>query len=304
MSDDAREPLPGMIGRHPLMLAMYALVRRAAPTPLPMVIVGETGSGKELVARAIHQLSRQHDGPFIDVNCAAIADSLVEPELFGHVKGAFTGALTDAPGMLETADEGTLFLDEACSLKKAVQAKLLRAIERGEHRRVGSQVIIRSRYRLILAFQRPPRELLREDLYLPAFLHRVAGLTLFLPPLRRRRSDIRLLAEQFLADTARDCGRPLVWSEAALKRLDGLAWPGNVRELCGLISRLPVLAVKDVIALGDVLMAASPEASDGHSAQDLAVFVARHNGNISQAAAELGLPRNTLRNRLLRASAE
>ncbi len=209
------EPLPGMIGRHPSMLAMYALVRKVAPTELPVPIVGETGTGKELVARAVHSLSPRRDGPFIDINCAAIPENLVENELFGWVPHIYTDAGSGGIGLLEAADGGTLFLDEACSLPKAVQGKLLRAIERGEFRRVGGRKLLRSSFRLVLALQRSLEELERAGDYLRAFAHRINGFPIALPPLASRGGDIRLLAEQFLEIGATPGVPRLILSEDA-----------------------------------------------------------------------------------------
>jgi two-component system nitrogen regulation response regulator GlnG len=229
-----------MIGEHPSMRDVYSLARRAAPTDLTVVIEGETGTGKELVARAVHELSAHRDGPFVDLNCAAIPENLVESELFGWERGAFTGANRSVRGLLEEANGGTLFLDEACSLPKAAQTKLLRAIERREHRRVGGRATVQSCFRLVLALQRPLLELIRTEAYLPAFAHRIDGVAVYLPTLASRGKDIRRLAEAFLVQVSSDNRRALSWSVEALEQLERQPWPGNVRELRALVARIPL----------------------------------------------------------------
>jgi len=292
------EPLPGMIGEHPAMLEVYDLVRRAAPTELSVVIVGETGTGKELVARAIHELSANRNGPFVDINCAALPENLVESELFGWERGSFTGAHRSSCGLLDAADGGTLFLDEACSLPKAVQAKLLRAIERREHRRVGGRSVMRSRFRLVIALQRPLMELVRTEAYLSAFAHRIDGVAVSLPILANRGTDIRRLAECFLAETRSTNGGELRWSDEALRQLERESWPGNVRELRALIARIPLHALGDIVSVQDVLTSLAGRRRLAPSLADVAEVVAMSGGNVSRAARALGMPRSTLRQRL------
>lgn len=292
-------PLPGMIGCHPSMLAVYALVRRAAPTDLPVAVVGQTGTGKELVARAVHDLSGVA-GAFVDINCAAIPENLVEAELFGWEQGAYTGAHRTTPGLLELADHGTLFLDEACSLPRLVQAKLLRAIEQGQHRRVGGRKSVSTRFRLVLALTRSPEELVEQGLFLAAFAHRVSGITTDLPPLARRGADVSRLAEVFLAEAAAKSGRPLVWSREAIQQLQRLPWPGNVRELRSLVARMPVHVDSGIVTASDVVVSAARQSPQRLSRAALQRALDRHRGNYSRAALELGLARTTLRDRVLR----
>jgi two-component system NtrC family response regulator len=301
MTDDTT-PLPGMIGAHPSMRTVFALVRRVAPTDLSVVIQGETGTGKELVARAIHDLSAVAGGPFVDINCAAIPDNLIEAELFGSERGAYSGSVKRTIGLLELADGGTLFLDEACSLLKIVQAKLLRAIEQHHFRRVGGRDVIRSRYRLVLAMSRQMDDLVTEGRYLAAFAHRVSGVEIHLPPLAQRGRDVSLLAQHLLAEVAAHVGRPMRWSEPALEQLQAMTWPGNVRELRALVSRLPLHAEAEIIEPADVLASGRRQSPATVSVATMRAAVERHEGNYSRAARDLGVPRTTLRERLLRPS--
>ncbi len=243
-------PLPGMIGECPAMREVYRLVRRVAPTDLAVLIEGETGTGKELVARAVHALSPRAKGPFVDINCAAIPEGLVESELFGCEPGAFTGA-THRAGLLEAADGGTLFLDEACSLSPAVQVKLLRALERREFRRVGGKATVRSDLRTVVAVSRPLNELLTSGAFRADFAFRVATLPIALPSLRVRGHDIGLLAGWFLDLVGRTEGRSRRWHEDALNAMERYRWPGNVRELEMLVRRVCVVADDDVVSLGN-----------------------------------------------------
>lgn len=297
-------PLPGMIGEHPSMRQAYALVRKAAPTDLTIAIVGETGTGKELVARAVHQLSARRERPMVDINCAAIPENLVESELFGCERGAHSTAYRTVPGLMELAHRGTLFLDEAWALATSVQAKLLRAIEQRRFRRVGGRVDVQAEFRMVLAFSRPPEELEVAGLYLSAFVHRISGATVHLPPLASRGGDVRRLAEAFLAAASATVGRPLRWSEEALGQLSTMRWPGNVRELLGLVERIPLHVEHEIVQLEHVLAASARRSPEALGTEVLRAVLERHAGNYSRAAAELGMPRSTLRDRLLRVPAD
>jgi two-component system NtrC family response regulator len=241
-----------MIGECRGMKKVYRLVRRVAPTDLPVLISGETGTGKELVARAVHALSLRARGPFIDINCAAIPENLVESELFGSERGAFTGSARRVPGLLEVADGGTLFLDEARSLSSSIQAKLLRALERHELRRVGSRTPTPSDFRLVVALSKPIAELVASGEFRPDFAFRVAGVEVALPLLRERGEDVRRLAEHLLSTLGQAEGRTLRWHEDALAELERHAWPGNVRELEMLVRRAAVLVDHHIIGVGDL----------------------------------------------------
>lgn len=293
------EPLPGMIGQHPSMRELFALVRRVAPTDLAVPIVGETGTGKELVAQALHCLSKYASGDFIDINCAAIPEHLVEAELFGWERHAFTGAGNGRAGLMEHAHQGTLFLDEACSLPIYVQAKLLRALELGRFRRVGGRDHIVSRFRLVLALQLPLSKLVASGAFLPAFAHRVNGVVVEVPCLSRRGSDVRLLATHFLG-----CQRGITglfqWSEEALREIERQPWPGNVRELKSFVARTKVLADSNILGATDVTRACSELLRGALTDELIAVALERSGGNESSAARSLGVPRTTLRSRIQR----
>jgi DNA-binding NtrC family response regulator len=280
--------LPGMVGEHPLMKEVYRLVRRVAPTELPALIVGETGTGKELVARAFHELSGRA-GRFVAVNICAIPDTMFEDALFGHVRGAFTGAATGAPGLLMEADRGTLFLDEIGGLGILQQAKLLRAIETHEFRPVGGPVDRRSDFRAVAATNADPRELIRQGRFRRDLFDRLHGAAVAVPRLRDRSSDVPLLAAHFLAHV--NHGR-LRFSTNALEALTARDWPGNVRELCQLVGRLAATAEDDVIPAEAV--PCSVAADDGELRAAVSVALVEANWDVRAAAARLGVSRATL----------
>lgn len=222
----------GLAGRSPAMLELYKEIARVAPSRSTVLIIGESGVGKELVANAIHKHSARDKGPFVPVNCGALTETLLEAELFGHVRGSFTGAMADRRGLWEESEGGTLFLDEIGETSLAFQVKLLRALQEKEIRRVGANKNLKVDARVIAATNRE-LELevtagrFREDLY-----YRLSVVTLRVPPLRERRSDIPFLAERFLRSASQIVGRgPLHFQEDAIKVLTAYDWPGNVREL-------------------------------------------------------------------------
>jgi Nif-specific regulatory protein len=236
-------PLPEIVGTAPVMQEVYRLVRLAAPRAANVLLIGETGTGKELIARAIHKLSRRSDGPFIRVNCGALHENLLESELFGHIKGAFTGAVENKTGRFEAAHGGTIFLDEINSTSPQLQVKLLRVLQEREFERVGESRTIRVDVRVIAATNAALEDLVasgqfREDLY-----YRLNVIPVVLPPLRDRREDIPLIAQAFLRRYAElhKCGVPEL-TPAVLEGLKAHDWPGNVRELENALERLIVLA--------------------------------------------------------------
>jgi DNA-binding NtrC family response regulator len=237
------EPLPGMIGTSPAMQQIYRLARLVAPRSTTVLITGETGTGKELVARAIHQLSPRSHQPFITVNCAAIPEPLLEAELFGHARGAFTGAFQSRLGRIQSAHGGTLFLDEVGDLPLAIQAKLLRFMQEGEVQRLGSSDVIRVDVRVVAATnaeleQRVGEGKFREDLY-----YRVSVFPITLAPLRSRPEDILTLSRQFLDEICREALVPSKGiSRDAARALQAHRWPGNVRELRHVVERAFILA--------------------------------------------------------------
>jgi DNA-binding NtrC family response regulator len=305
----SRQPAPtppGFIGASRLMQEVYDVIRRAASSAAPVLVTGESGTGKELVARALHQLSGR-PGAFVAVNCAALPEHLLESELFGHARGAFTSADRDKPGLFETANHGTLFLDEVTEMPPALQPKLLRALEEGEVRRLGSTTARRFDVRFVTATNRDLESTVadghfREDLY-----WRLHVLHVHMPPLRERVVDIPLLTERFLA-----AGRTL--APDAMAALTSYDWPGNVRELRNAIERAATLADAAEIRASDlpprIRAAASPAATRVMEAsrRNLSLrdversyileVLRQHGGNKSRAAEILGLDRKTLYRKL------
>jgi transcriptional regulator with PAS, ATPase and Fis domain len=254
--DPAASPIRGLIGSAPAMLEVYAMTRRVAVSNASVLLVGETGTGKELVAKAIHQLSPRGSGPFVRVNCGALSESLLESELFGHVRGSFTGAIANRTGRFEAAHTGTIFLDEINSTTPKLQVKLLRVLQEREFERVGDTETIRVDTRVIAASNRElldevARETFREDLY-----YRLNVVPIYLPPLRARRDDIPLLVSHFLEHYNEVNDRYVVHiQKEALSALAKYHWPGNVRELQNVVERCVVLAPGDELTL-DLLPAA------------------------------------------------
>jgi len=237
------EPLPAMVGRGRAMQRIYHLSRLVAARDTTVLITGETGTGKELIARGIHEISRRAANPFVVVNCAAIPEALLEAELFGHARGAFTGAVQSRVGRIHNAHEGTLFLDEIGDLPLTMQAKLLRFLQDGEVQRLGSSDVFRVDVRVVCAtnvnlLNHVKQRLFRQDLY-----YRIAVFPVELPPLRERPEDIGPLAEKFLADLCHEAGiPPKRLSASSIAFLRQSPWPGNVRELQHSVERAFILA--------------------------------------------------------------
>jgi DNA-binding NtrC family response regulator len=316
-----REPLApragfdNVIGKSPAMTAVFELVQKAARSEANILIQGESGTGKELIARAIHAQSARAAEVFVPVDCAALPDALLESELFGHERGAFTGADRSKPGMIEVADRGTLFLDEIGELPQALQSKLLRALQERQIRRVGGTRFLNVDVRLVSATNRDAAELVRKGELRDDLFYRVNVITIVLPPLRERVGDLGLLAHHFLRRYGRNREQPLQGIDAeALARLEAHAWPGNVRELQNVIERAcaltdgPVIRTRDLpdhirgrgrpapAILGkDLPFAQAREAWLHAFAQGyLTDLLRRHGGNISQAAKSAGIDRKTL----------
>jgi two-component system response regulator AtoC len=240
--------LENMIGVSPAMQAVYVLVRRAAPTRSTVLVTGETGTGKELVARAIHALSPRRDKLFVPLNCAAIPAELLESELFGHTRGAFTGADRDRTGKFELADGGTLFLDEIGDMAYPLQAKLLRVLQESVIERIGSNKRVTVDVRVISSTHRDLAAAMRDEKFREDLYYRLNVVHIDLPPLRARREDVAPLAAHFLAAAGRELGRgPLTATPEVLQVLEQHDWPGNVRELQNLMERAAVLS--DEVAL-------------------------------------------------------
>lgn len=242
----AAQPIDGMIGSSPAISEVFRLTRLVAPTPTTVLLTGETGTGKELVARAIHELSHRASGPFVRVNCGALSESLLESELFGHVKGAFTSANENRTGRFEAGHGGTIFLDEINSVSYTLQVKLLRVLQEQEFERVGDTRTIRVDCRIVAATNRDLLDEIeagrfRDDLY-----YRLNVVTVYLPPLRERASDIPDLVEFFVKMYAARNGRPAPkLTKEAIESLKSYSWPGNVRELQNYAERALVLMQGD-----------------------------------------------------------
>jgi two-component system NtrC family response regulator len=293
-----------MLGASPPMQAVFDFIRKVAPTSAPVLILGESGTGKEMVAQALHRRSAQTRGPFVAINCNAIPENLLESELFGHEKGAFTGAHTQRKGHIESAAGGTLFLDEIGELPASVQVKLLRFLQEKCFQRVGGRLEIRSDARVLAATNRNLQESVtggkfREDLYF-----RLAVVVVKVPPLRERGDDIVLVAKAFLHDYGVEHAKPgVTFAPDALRALGVHRWPGNVRELQNRVRRAVIMADgKRVTArdleLTDTLSALPPqtlkEARESVERAMVQDALRRHRGKITSAALELGISRPTL----------
>jgi len=242
-----------MVGESPRMRDVYQFVSRVAPHESTVLIRGESGTGKELVARAIHRTSKRGNRPFVAINCAALTESLLESELFGHERGAFTGAITQKKGKIEIADGGTLFLDEIGELALTLQAKLLRVLQEREFERVGGTRPIKVDIRLIAASNRNLDEAVKSNLFRQDLFFRLNVVSIMLPPLRERRDDIPLLATYFVQKYARATDRRVVAiSPEAHRLLKNYDWPGNVRELQNALERAVVLGSSDHIRPEDL----------------------------------------------------
>ena len=258
----------GLIGESPAMRRVAERIARIAPTESTVLLRGESGTGKEVTARALHRASSRRRGPFVAVNCAALVETLLESELFGHERGAFTGATTAKQGRLEVADGGTLFLDEVGEMPPAQQAKLLRVLEDRTFTRVGGNRSIRVDVRIVAATNRDLEAAVAEGAFRRDLYYRVAVITLTLPPLRERGRDVLLLASHFAERTAAKVGRRVSgFSDAARARLVRYDWPGNVRELANAVEHAVVLGQDEVIRLGDLPESVLEEPPPGETAK-------------------------------------
>jgi two-component system, NtrC family, nitrogen regulation response regulator NtrX len=300
-----------MVGESYVMGQLREQVAMAAPTNGRVLIFGENGTGKELVARSIHALSHRRAGPFVEVNCAAIPDELIESELFGHVKGAFTGAVSDRRGKFEVADGGTLFLDEIGDMSLKTQAKVLRALQEQVVEPVGGTSSVKVDVRILAATNKDLSAEIRAGQFREDLYFRLNVIPIFVPPLRDREADIPLLADHFMAELAREYGRrPKHLDAGAATGLRSYRWPGNVRELRNVIERLLIMVPGDIIALGDLAFldgtggaAATPDETPGVSLHDarerferdyILRALAAQQGNISRTAEVLGVERSNL----------
>jgi transcriptional regulator with PAS, ATPase and Fis domain len=319
--DRLRNAYEGIVGKSPAMVRMLDVVDRAAATSLPVVIVGESGTGKELIARALHDHGPRRDGAFVAINCSAVPEPLLESELFGHVRGAFTGADRDRRGLFEVADGGTLFLDEIADTSAGMQAKLLRVLQDGMIRRVGDSKTRKVDVRVVAASQRSLAELSAGGTFREDLRFRLEVITVPVPPLRDRDGDVPLLVEKLLALLCRGRTPPRI-TRAAMRALGQHRWPGNVRELENALAR-GVAMGGDVIDVGDLpeavaASAARPEPAKPAVGEDLRLKPAllateqayigaamtRAKNNQTVAARLLGLSRFGLQKKLRRLSGD
>jgi DNA-binding NtrC family response regulator len=248
-----------MLGQSEEMLHIYNIIEAVAPSSASVLIAGESGTGKELVARAIHNKSPRKKGPFVALNCGAFPREILENELFGHEKGAFTGAINEKPGSFEQADGGTLFLDEVAEMEPDIQVKFLRALEQRAFRRLGGKKEIQVDIRVVAATNKNVDEALKEGKLRDDLYHRLAVIPIYLPPLRDRSGDVRLLAQEFLTRYATEQGKAIEgFAEGALEYIETYRWPGNVRELKNAIERAVILARNNTIQVSDLQPRHSP----------------------------------------------
>ncbi len=311
LSKETVEPHEKIVGEHPSMAAVESLINKVAPTQSTVLIRGETGSGKELVARAVHERSLRGDQAFVAVNCGALPESLIESELFGHRKGAFTGADSQREGLFEVANGGTLFLDEIGELPLAMQAKLLRVLESSEIRRVGDNVAFKVDVRVVCATHRDLEQMVQDGSFREDLLFRINSFEIHVPSLRERPSDIVPLAthlyKRFRPEMAH---RTELFTPEAIAELKNHVWPGNVRELANVIEHATILCDEPPIrpdhlprhfadrrlkresrSLGPISLRQLEEVA-------ISEAVKRHNGNKAAAAEELGISLKTLYNKL------
>jgi formate hydrogenlyase transcriptional activator len=311
-SDDSSDyGFEDIVGKSPALLGVLEQVAIVAPTNATVLLHGETGTGKELVARAIHKLSRRRHRNFVCMNCAATPSGLLESDVFGHEKGAFTGALMQKKGRLELADGGTLFLDEIGDISLELQPKLLRAVQEQEFERLGSTRTIQVDVRMIAATHQSLREMVRKGSFREDLFYRLNVFPIEIPPLRDRREDIPLLVNYFVSNTSRRMGK-LIKSipDHAMELLTRNSWPGNIRELANFIERAVILSRSDELEVPTAELAASPEIcvaapSTFHQAESDAIIAAlkEASGRVSGrggAAERLGLKRTTLQTKMRR----
>ena len=301
-----------MVGESPVMESLREQIAKAAPTTGRVLIFGENGTGKELVARSVHAMSRRSGGPFVEVNCAAIPEELIESELFGYTKGAFTGAVSTREGKFETADGGTLFLDEVGDMSLKTQAKVLRVLQEQVVERLGGRGGVRVDVRVLAATNKDLRQAIEEGAFRDDLYFRLNVVPIFVPPLRERRTDIEPLAEYFLAEFARQYGhRVKTLDAAALTALRSHDWPGNVRELRNVLERVAIMVPGETIGSDDLaFLRGERRAEDDVESSTTALTLQQarerferdyivkalvaQQGNISRTADALGVERSNL----------
>ncbi|MCL4503248.1 MAG: sigma 54-interacting transcriptional regulator [Deltaproteobacteria bacterium] len=308
---DAAGDFHGMVGKSPRMQQVFDLTQKAAQSEAPVIIFGESGTGKELLAHAIHALGRRREGPFITCNCAALNESLLESELFGHVKGAFTGAYTHRQGRFEAANRGDIFLDEVGDIPPAIQVKLLRVLETKQFERVGESRSITTDVRIITATHRNLEALVSDGKFRGDLFFRINVIPIHLPPLRERLEDVPLLVEHFLQRLRRKSGKEIAGlTKETMKIFLDYPWPGNIRELQGALEYAFVVAETGLIAPGhlppklssmELTRKTPPETltvGAGDEKTALVNALRQTGGNQSHAAALLGVSRVTVWHRM------
>ncbi len=311
---DRRFGLENLVGESPAMLQVFDVIQQVAPTRATVLITGETGTGKELVAHAIHNLSPRKNGPFVAVHAAALSSTLLESELFGHEKGAFTGAVERRIGRFEAADGGTLFLDEVSEIDPAMQVKLLRVLEERAFERVGGTKTIQVDVRLVAATNKDLKKLVSEGKFRDDLFYRLSVVTVNLPPLRERRQDVPLLVQAFIRQCSAENGKPIrdITAEA-VNTLMAYDWPGNVRELRNTIEQMVVLSRGERLTLRDVPAAIRGGADltkisvvrpgttmtvEEAERQLIVQALKETDGNRTRAAQRIGMSRRTLHRKL------
>jgi len=301
-----------IVGRNPQMLEIITLIRRIAPYYKTVTIMGETGIGKELVARALHSLGPSEKNPFIVCNCGALVETLVESELFGHKKGAFTGAVEDKIGLFEAAGEGTIFLDEIGELPPSIQPRLLRVLQDGEFRPVGSNLISKAKCRVIAATNKDLAKEVKNRRFREDLFYRITPLTIHIPPIRERKDDIPFLCRHFLEKFNARMGKKIFGiSRPAQVVFLSYDWPGNVRELENIIEQAVLLATESFIRVSDLPphireplheVTSEPLSLDSVEKKHIEAVLKQCDGNRSMAAKLLGISRKTLFRKIVRYS--
>lgn len=311
---DARYGLDKIVGQSSAMKYVFETIQQAAPSRATMLIQGESGTGKELVAHAIHRLSPRSKGPFVAVHCAALTETLLESELFGHEKGAFTGANERRQGRFEMADGGTLFLDEISEISPSVQVKILRVLEERQFERVGGQKTVRVDVRLVAATNKNLDKLVEKGIFRHDLFFRLNVIRVDLPPLRERENDIAILAHHFLKTLSEENGKTIIgFTPDVLDAFQAYSWPGNVREMRNIIERMVVLSRTDKLGVKDLPPDIRPSATTGRQKhvstgksstledaekQLIINALETHGGNRTKAAEQLGISRRTLHRKL------
>lgn len=306
---------PEIVGRSKALRRILDVVRKVAPTPVPVLITGSNGTGKELIARAIHRLSPRRDRPFVALNCGALPESTIESELFGHVKGAFTGAEKTREGRIEYANEGTLFLDEIGEMSVGMQVKLLRVLEQGEIVPVGANEAKHVNVRILAATNRNPEDEIAKGNFREDLFYRLRGVQIHVPDLKDRREDIPLLLNHFLEEANRNLGtRVEGFTEECLDRLVNYEWPGNIRQLKNVVTNMVLMAGEGMLTpedLPDEILGASARSHalvtmdtlEGLSLSKIEEYMIRHylerfEGNRAKVAGALGISERTLYRKL------